>query len=151
MGDRFVPCPFAFTYRRSISRYTAGRLARSVVARRLLRKLPWVEDTPSASDISTVVFADDLQVVHPVDIIPSSTPSLEARRFMDLVVKEAGRTCRKNSPKRGTRGIWEKPKYPSTGNLSSCFFYSGRFNFLMQLQFLAPVELFFKQSKGYSF
>ena len=41
--------------------------------------------------------------------------------------------------------------YPSTGNISSCFFYSGRGNFLMQLQFLAPVELFFKQLKGYSF
>ena len=41
--------------------------------------------------------------------------------------------------------------YPSTGNLSSCFFYSGGVNFLMQLQFLAPVELFFKQLKGYSF
>ena len=32
--------------------------------------------------------------------------------------------------------------YLSTGKLSSCFFYSGRFNFLMQLQFLALVELF---------
>ena len=32
------------------------------------------------------------------------------------------------------------------------FFYSGRdVNFLMQLQFLAPVELFFKQLNGYSF
>ena len=27
----------------------------------------------------------------------------------------------------------------------------GGVNFLMQLQFLAPVELFFKQLKGYSF
>ena len=43
------------------------------------------------------------------------------------------------------------PVYPPTGNLSSCFFYSGGVNFLMQLQFLAPVELFFKQLKGYSF
>ena len=42
-------------------------------------------------------------------------------------------------------------QYPPTGNLSSCFFYSGGVNFLMQLQFLAPVELFFKQLKGYSF
>ena len=42
-------------------------------------------------------------------------------------------------------------EYPSTGNLSSCFFFSGGVNFLMQLQFLAPVELFFKQLKGYSF
>ena len=41
--------------------------------------------------------------------------------------------------------------YTSTGNFSSCFFYSGRVNFLMQLQFLAPVELFFKQLNGYSF
>ena len=31
------------------------------------------------------------------------------------------------------------------------FFYSGGVNFLMQLQFLAPVELFFKQLNGYSF
>ena len=31
------------------------------------------------------------------------------------------------------------------------FFYSGGVNFLVQLQFLAPVELFFKQLKGYSF
>ena len=31
------------------------------------------------------------------------------------------------------------------------FFYSGGVNFLMQLQFLAPVELFLKQLKGYSF
>ena len=31
------------------------------------------------------------------------------------------------------------------------FFVLGRVNFLMQLQFLAPVELFFKQLKGYSF
>ena len=68
MGDRFVPSAFALTYRRSILRYTAGRLVRSVAARRLLRKLPWVEDTPSAIDISTVVFADDLRVVHPVEI-----------------------------------------------------------------------------------
>ena len=44
-----------------------------------------------------------------------------------------------------------KSAYPPTGNLSSCFFYSGGVNFLMQLQFLAPVELFFKQLKGYSF
>ena len=42
-------------------------------------------------------------------------------------------------------------EYPSTGNLSSCFFYSGGVNFLLQLQFLAPVELFFKQLNGYSF
>ena len=41
--------------------------------------------------------------------------------------------------------------YPSTGNISSCFFYSGGINFLMQLQFLAPVELFFKQLKGLQF
>ena len=33
----------------------------------------------------------------------------------------------------------------------SCFFYSGGVNFLMQLQFLAPVELFVKQLNGYSF
>ena len=33
MGDRFVPCAFVLTHRRS--RYTTGRLARSVVARRL--------------------------------------------------------------------------------------------------------------------
>ena len=41
--------------------------------------------------------------------------------------------------------------YTSTGNISSCFFYSGGVNFLLQLQFLAPVELFFKQLNGYSF
>ena len=41
--------------------------------------------------------------------------------------------------------------YTSTGNISSFFFYSGGVNFLMQLQFLAPVELFFKQLNGYSF
>ena len=35
--------------------------------------------------------------------------------------------------------------------LAVFFFYSGGVNFLMQLQFLAPVELFFKQLKGYSF
>ena len=110
MGDRFVPSAFALTYQRSISRYTAGGLVRSVVAHRLLRKLQWVEDTPSAIDISTVVFADDLRVVHLVEINLSSTPSLEARRLMDFVVKEAG-TCRRNSPLRGTRRIWEKPKY----------------------------------------
>ena len=46
---------------------------------------------------------------------------------------------------------WFVGNFPSTGNLSSCFFYSGGVNFLMQLQFLAPVELFFKQLKGYSF
>ena len=86
MGDRFVPCAFALTYRRSILRYTV----RSVAARRLLRKLPWVEDTPSAIDVSTVVFADDVRVVHPVEINLNSTPSLEARRFMDFVVREAG-------------------------------------------------------------
>ena len=45
----------------------------------------------------------------------------------------------------------ERGVYTSTGNISSCFFYSGGVNFLMQLQFLAPVELFFKQLKGYSF
>ena len=31
------------------------------------------------------------------------------------------------------------------------FFYSRAVNFLMQLQFLAPVELFFKQLNGFSF
>ena len=31
------------------------------------------------------------------------------------------------------------------------FFYSEGVNLLMQLQFLAPVELFFKQLNGYSF
>ena len=31
------------------------------------------------------------------------------------------------------------------------FFLFGGFNFHIQLQFLAPVELFFKQLKGYSF
>ena len=41
-------------------------------------------------------------------------------------------------------------KYPSTGNLSSCFL-SEEVNWLMQLQFLAPVELFFEQLNGYSF
>ena len=42
--------------------------------------------------------------------------------------------------------------YPSTGNLSSCsFFYSEGVKKLMQLQFLAPVEFFLKQLKGYSF
>ena len=47
-------------------------------------------------------------------------------------------------------GTWQRA-YPPTGNISSCFFYSGGVNFLMQLQFLAPVELFFKQLNGYSF
>ena len=37
--------------------------------------------------VSTVVFADDLLVVHPVEINLSSTPSLEAHKFMDFVVK----------------------------------------------------------------
>ena len=41
------------------------------------------------------------------------------------------------------RGGWRQ--YTSTGNISSCFFYSGVVNFLMQLQFLAPVELFSMQ------
>ena len=40
--------------------------------------------------------------------------------------------------------------YTSTGNRSSCCFYSEGVNLLMQLQFLAPVELFFKQLNGYS-
>ena len=57
--------------------------------------------------------------------------------------------CRNRSDTRGDRV--HHPLYPSTGNLSSCFFYSGGVNFLMQLQFLAPVELFFKQLKDYSF
>ena len=40
---------------------------------------------------------------------------------------------------------------PSHRKLKQLFFYSGGVNFLMQLQFLAPVELFFKQLNGYSF
>ena len=35
--------------------------------------------------------------------------------------------------------------------LKQLFFLFLGVNFLMQLQFLAPVELFFKQLKGYSF
>ena len=53
-------------------RYSAGRLDGSVVARRLLRKLPWVEDTPSAINFSRVAFADDGRDVHPVEINVSS-------------------------------------------------------------------------------
>ena len=40
---------------------------------------------------------------------------------------------------------------PFHRKLKQLFFYSGGVNFLMQLQFLAPVELFFKQLKVYSF
>ena len=41
---------------------------------------------------------------------------------------------------------------PSHRKLKQLFFsFWGGVNFLMQLQFLAPVELFFKQLKGYSF
>ena len=40
---------------------------------------------------------------------------------------------------------------PFHRKLKQLFFFSGGVNFLMQLQFLAPVELFFKQLKGYSF
>ena len=41
---------------------------------------------------------------------------------------------------------------PSHRKLKQLFFFIlGGVNFLMQLQFLAPVELFFKQLKGYSF
>ena len=40
-------------------------------------------------------------------------------------------------------GCIDFQNYPSTGNLSSCFFFIlGGVNFLMQLQFLAPVEIF---------
>ena len=54
--------------------------------------------------------------------------------------------------KNGKRIYCNFSNYTSTGNLSSCFFlFWGGGNFLMQLQFLAPVELFFKQLKGYSF
>ena len=58
-------------------------------------------------------------------------------------------TARRDNTTRVTSSLFSQ--YTPTGNLSSCFFYSGRVNFLMQLQFLAPVELFFKQLKGYSF
>ena len=51
----------------------------------------------------------------------------------------------------GTSNSTFLKQYTPTGNISSCFFYSGGVNFLMQLQFLAPVELFFKQLKRYSF
>ena len=54
-------------------------------------------------------------------------------------------------PPRLSQDLFFCMRYHSTGNLSSCFFYSGGVNFLMQLQFLAPVEIFFKQLNGCSF
>ena len=90
IGDRFFPGAFALTYRRSILRYSPSWLARSVAARRLLGRLPRVENSPSAIEISTVVFADDLRVVHLVEINACSTPANEARRFIDFIVKENG-------------------------------------------------------------
>ena len=55
----------------------------------MLRKLPWLEDVPSVIDISTVAFADDIRVVHPVEINVLSTPAQEAERFLAFAVKEA--------------------------------------------------------------
>ena len=66
MGDRFIPSLFSLTYGRPLTRYTAGRIARSRDARRLLCTLPWLPGVPTIIDISTVAFAEDIRVVHPV-------------------------------------------------------------------------------------
>ena len=85
MVDRFVPCAFALAYRRPVDRYTARRLARYVRARRQLRKLPWLANVPSFTDISTVVFADDIRVVHATKINVLSN----CRKIPLLAVSEA--------------------------------------------------------------
>ena len=74
MGDRYIPSVCSLTYRRPLTRYAAGRIARSKNARGLLRKLPWLPGAPRLIDISTVAFADDIRVVHPVTINRKSTP-----------------------------------------------------------------------------
>ena len=65
MGNRFIPSVFSLTYRRPLTRYKAGRIARTRDARRLLRTLPWLPGVPSVIDISTVTFADDIRVGSP--------------------------------------------------------------------------------------
>ena len=89
MGNRFIPCVFSLTYRRPLTRYTAGRIARTRDARGLLRTLPWLPRVLSVIDISTVIFADDVRVVHPIRINTQSTPNLEARRIVKMATDEA--------------------------------------------------------------
>ena len=89
MGDRYIPSIFSLSCRRPLTKYAAGRIARSKDARRPLRKFPWLPGVPSLIDISTVAFADDIRVVHWVRISRKSTPFLEARRIMTVATDEA--------------------------------------------------------------
>ena len=54
----------------------------------MLRKFPWIEDVPSVIDICTVAFADDIRVVHSVEINVLSTPAREAARFLSFAVSD---------------------------------------------------------------
>ena len=81
----FPKSVFSLTYRRSVTRYAAGRIARSKNARWLLRKLPWLPGVPSLIDISTVAFVDGIRVVHPVTInlLRRLQPTLDAHQSVD--------------------------------------------------------------------
>ena len=89
MGDGYIRSVFSLTYRRPLTRYAAGRIARSKNARRLLRKLPWLPGAPRLVDSSTVAFEDDIRVVHQVTINRKSTPYLEAHTIMKVATEEA--------------------------------------------------------------
>ena len=64
--------------------------------------------------------------------------------YLFRFLQSVRRTSRLNTtiPCEGASADYWVVTYLSTRNLSSGFFYSGVGNFLMQLQFLAPVELF---------
>ena len=51
-------------------------------------QLPWLENVPSVMDITAVAFADDVRVLHLVEIVVHSTSAREAERFLDPPVKE---------------------------------------------------------------
>ena len=88
MGDRFIPRFLAHGWR-PLQRYSASRTCRSTHSGRLVRRLPWLPDAPKAIDISTVAFADDIRVVHPIQIRETATPNKEAHRILDHAVTEA--------------------------------------------------------------
>ena len=78
--DRFIPRTFALTYQRLLQRYSAGRIYQQKQSRRPQGRLPWLPDNPKAIDISTVEFADDVRVMHPIHVRETAKPHEEARR-----------------------------------------------------------------------
>ena len=78
----------------------------------MLRKFPRLEDVPSVIDISTVAFADDIRVVHPVKINVLSTPAREAERFLAIAVKEAHHLSEELQVERYTQNLGKAELLP---------------------------------------